>query len=162
MYRAHYYLVPSRAPSLLPSIAPSKAPSIAPTFECVTLMVEVQSIMNGTANITKEHWNGHYIEDGIVKDRPKWKKDSFEDVDNAHGFIEFDDDERWVIHSGITNHELVLLDEKGLQPPTNQITIWHFYTDYNIAANVRLECSHSWAPTTGIDAICAFCMMHKL
>ena len=138
---------PTNSPSFSPTSAPSSAPSRAPTEECLSMIVNIRKIfengqqVNDSNSIIHEHWNGHYFEDNSTLhfDRPQWKKGS--------SIIRWKKPSSWSIYSGISQHELIYLNDKGLHPPTGQASIWYYYLDYNVSVEIELECSDSLAPT---------------
>ena len=106
----------------------------------------------GAVNISQEHWDGHYLEsNGTLFSRPLWRKDAAEDPAGAANRLSWRP-HSWVLYSALTGHELLLLDDMGLHPPTGAVSTWSFYTDANVTAQIELECSETVAPTSAPSA----------
>jgi len=157
---------PTADPTADPTTDPTLQPTLAPTETCLTMVVKIINIWHGEQkinestqivsvgagnggriNISHEHWNGHYLEN-VAKSfsRPTWSKDSSLDLPDKDGLISWRPTS-WRIHSGITGHELLYLNDRGLHPPTRQLSHWVFYLNYNVTFDLELECSDSVAPT---------------
>ena len=114
-----------------PSPAPSASPSLAST----------------------EHWDGHYLEDNdTLFSRPLWLKDVAEDPAGAANRLSWRP-HSWVLYSARPGHELLLLDDMGLHPPTGAVSTWSFYTDANVTTQIELRVQRDGGAHVGIERI---------